>query len=196
MATAEQPNRALTEISASNSSEEDNRSDDDMDCVFASPVEEIMTTQSAASFWWSQHRQLFREMFAECIGTFIIVQFGCSAAMSAIYDGALVGLFQIASVWIIAVMVAIETTASVSGAHLNPAITIAFALLRPHTSGPFNRSKVLPYIGSQVTGAFLAAGVNYLLYKEKIGDFEAAHDIVRGTPESIASAKTFGEYYL
>ena len=54
-------------------------------------------------FWT---KQLLRQLFAEAIGTFIIVQMGTCAVMSAIFDGALVGLFQIASVWIIAVTVA------------------------------------------------------------------------------------------
>jgi glycerol uptake facilitator-like aquaporin len=51
--------------------------------------------------------------------------------MSAIFFNALVGLFQIASVWIIAVTFAIVTTESISGAHLNPAVSISFALLQP-----------------------------------------------------------------
>jgi hypothetical protein len=64
---------------------------------------------------------LLQEMIAELIGTFLIVQIGTGSVMSAIFTNSLVGLFQIASVWIIAVTIAICTTASISGAHLNPA---------------------------------------------------------------------------
>lgn len=72
---------------------------------------------------WTK-KPLFRELLAETIGTFLIVQIGTAAVMSAVYTNSLVGLFQIASVWIIAVTVAICTTASISGAHLNPAISV------------------------------------------------------------------------
>jgi Major intrinsic protein len=69
-------------------------------------------------------KPLFRELLAEVIGTFLIVQIGTGSVMSAIFTDSLVGLFQIASVWIIAVTIAICTTASISGAHLNPAISV------------------------------------------------------------------------
>ncbi len=79
-------------------------------------------------------KKLFREMIAELIGTFLIVFVGTGSVASAIFTDSLVGLFQIASVWIIAVTIAICTTASISGAHLNPAISIAFAMVRPSKS--------------------------------------------------------------
>ena len=74
----------------------------------------------------SSQSALRRELLAELIGTFLIVQLGTGSVMSAIYTDSLVGLFQIASVWIIAVTVAICTTASISGAHLNPAISVCW----------------------------------------------------------------------
>ncbi len=73
-------------------------------------------------------------MIAELFGTFLIVFIGTGSVASAIFTDSLVGLFQIASVWIIAVTIAICTTASISGAHLNPAISIAFAMVRPSKS--------------------------------------------------------------
>ena len=85
-------------------------------------------------------KNLFREMLAELFGTFLIVFIGTGSVSSAIFTDSLVGLFQIAAVWIIAVTIAICTTASISGAHLNPAISIAFAMIRPSKS--FNWKKV------------------------------------------------------
>ena len=79
-------------------------------------------------------------MLAEILGTFLIVFIGTGSVSSAIFTDSLVGLFQIASVWIVAVTIAICTTASISGAHLNPAISIAFAMIRP--SNAYNWKKV------------------------------------------------------
>jgi 5-carboxymethyl-2-hydroxymuconate isomerase len=140
-----------------------------------------------------QRRQLVREMVAELIGTFLLVQIGTGSVMSAVFTDSLVGLFQIASVWIIAVTIAISTTAGISGAHLNPAMSIAFASLRPSKS--FGWNKVIPYSLAQVTGAVLASWTNLLLYASTIRAFEASHGIVRASATGIASAKVFGEYF-
>ena len=113
--------------------------------------------------------------------------------MSAVYADALKGLFQIAAVWIIAVTLAISTTGPVSGAHLNPAISIAFAALRP--SSHFGWRKVMPYIVAQLAGAIFFSWMNLIMYNPLITAFEAANEIVRGSPDSVKSAKCFGEYY-
>lgn len=130
------------------------------------------------------------ELIAEFIGTFLIVQIGCGTVCSAIFKSAQTGLWQIAAVWSIAVTLAIGTTASISGAHLNPAITLAFALFRG-----FNWKKVLPYITAQLTGASAAAAVNFLLFRDSIAKFESINAIVRGSAQSVASASAFGEYW-
>ncbi|KAG7355871.1 MIP family channel protein [Nitzschia inconspicua] len=135
-----------------------------------------------------------RELLAEVIGTFLIVQIGTGAVMSALYTNSLMGLFQIASVWIIAVTVAICTTASISGAHLNPAISIAFAAVRP--SENFTWRKVIPYSAAQLLGAGLGSATNLILYGSLISTFEANNGIVRASSLGIASAKAFGEYFV
>lgn len=154
----------------------------------ASPPEEI----SNRSLQPSKH--LFPELCAEFIGTFIIVSFGTGSVMSAIFGGALKGLFQVAAVWIIAVTLAISTTGHISGAHLNPAISIALAMFRPSLN--FGWSKVIPYTIAQTAGATLASWFNLLLYAPLIREFEQSNGIVRGSTESVASAKAFGEYFL
>lgn len=128
------------------------------------------------------------------IVTNFAVQLGTGAVMSAIFDNALVGLFQIASVWIIAVTLAIAATGPVSGAHLNPAMSIAFAVVRPSAS--FGIGKLLAYIASQVVGATCGSLCNLVLFHKKILQFESANGIIRGSAGSIASAKAFGEYFL
>jgi len=133
---------------------------------------------------------LSRELIAEFIGTFMIVQIGCGTVCAAVFKGAQVGLWQIAAVWSIAVTLAISCTAAISGAHLNPAITLAFAAVRD-----FEWKKVIPFIIAQVFGAVAAGGVNFALFRDSIAGFEKINGIVRGAADSVQSASAFGEYW-
>ncbi len=142
--------------------------------------------------YWN--KKLARELLAEFIGTFMIVQFGTGAVMSAVFGGALLGLFQIASVWFIGVTLAICCTASISGAHLNPSISLAFAIFRPCSK--FGWNKVAPYVIAQLAGAVFASWINLLMYYSKIVVFEETHNITRSSHDSVPAAKTFGEYYV
>lgn len=129
-------------------------------------------------------------VFGEVFGTFLLVFFGCGSVCAAVLHNAQVGIFQVAIVWGVGIALAIYLTASLSGAHLNPAVTIAAALFTK-----FKRSRVLPYIGAQMTGAFLAAAVLYVIFGGSIADFEKKSGIIRGREGSEASAMVFGEFY-
>jgi len=126
----------------------------------------------------------------EVLGTFLLVFFGCGSVCAAVLHGAQVGIFQVAIVWGIGIALAIHLTASLSGAHLNPAVTLAAALFTD-----FKPSRALPYIGAQMAGAFLAAAVLYMIYGGSLAQFEKKHGIVRGQPGSEASAMVFGQFY-
>lgn len=126
----------------------------------------------------------------ELLGTFILVFFGCGSVASAVTTGALVGVFQVAIVWGFGIATAIYLTGSLSGAHLNPAVTIAMTAF-----GNFPKKRMLPYIATQMLGAFIAAAAIFLIYAEPIARYEAEKGITRGTPGSEASAKVFGEFY-
>lgn len=136
-----------------------------------------------------QQDGLMKELLAEFIGTFLIVQIGCGSVMSDIFGGAFSGLFQVAAVWVVAVTIAISITSSISGAHLNPSVTVSLALFRG-----FKWTKVIPYSIAQTLGAAVASAVNFVLFADKIKAFEHAHGIVRGSTASVASARAFGEY--
>ena len=136
-----------------------------------------------------QQDGLMKELLAEFIGTFLIVQIGCGSVMSDIFGGAFSGLFQVAAVWVVAVTIAISITSSISGAHLNPSVSVSLALFRG-----FKWTKVIPYSIAQTLGAAVASAVNFVLFADKIKAFEHAHGIVRGSTASVASARAFGEY--
>jgi len=133
---------------------------------------------------------LWRQCIGELAGTFVLVLFGTGAVHSAVLTGAQGGLWEVAVVWGVAVALAIYATGAVSGGHINPAVTIAFAAFRG-----FPLRRVGPYILSQVAGAFLAAAVLYALYGGAIAQFETSHGLVRGQAGSEWSAMVYGEYF-
>jgi len=126
----------------------------------------------------------------ELVGTFILVFFGCGSVAAAVAMGAQIGLFQVAIVWGFGVCIAILLTGSQSGAHINPAITFAFAIVRD-----FPWRRVPLYLAAQFIGAFLAAAVLYSLFSGGIALFELSNGITRGEAGSEASAMMFGEFY-
>ena len=134
--------------------------------------------------------QLPRECTAEFIGTYILVFFGVGSVHTAVLTGAQQGLWQVAVVWGIAIALAIYATSAVSGAHINPAMTVAFAAFRG-----FPARKIAPYVAAQLAGAFAGAATLYGLFHNLIARFEAAKGIVRGAPGSELSAMCYGEYF-
>ncbi|MEM7626478.1 MAG: aquaporin [Planctomycetota bacterium] len=127
---------------------------------------------------------------AEAVGTFLLVLFGIGSVHVAVFTGALQGLGQVAVAWGIGIGLAIYATAAVSGAHLNPAVTLAFAVFRG-----FGWKRVGPYVVAQVAGACGAAAVLYGLFHNWIARFESTHNIVRGEAGSQRSAMVYGEYF-
>lgn len=136
------------------------------------------------------NRSLASCCIAEALGTGIIVYFGCGAVHVAVLTDALVGLWQVAIVWGIAVMLAIYVTAGVSGAHLNPAITVGLALWNK-----FSWTRVVPYITAQVAGGFVAAAALFFMFGPYLLAKEEQKNVVRGEPGSEITAMCYGEYF-
>ena len=122
-------------------------------------------------------KALVGELIAEAVAMFIIIAFGESvAAMYSLYDPSPYqqAYWGVCIAWGLAVTIAIYCTASISGCHANPAVTLALACFRK-----FSWSKVLPYCLAQVVGAFCGAGVVYALFSPVIDQFNAAHHLTR-----------------
>lgn len=83
--------------------------------------------------------------------------------------------------WGLGVTFGIYATASITGAHLNPAVTLGFACFRQ-----FSWKKVVPYFLAQCVGAFIAAGIVYVLYQPIIDHLLADHNTVRTAGSNIA----------
>ena len=127
---------------------------------------------------------------AEFVGTYLLILLGCGAVHAAVLTGAQSGLWQVAIVWGIAIMLAIYTVGAISGAHINPAITLALAVW-----GGFSWRSVLPYVSSQLVGAFVAAATLFVLFNPYLKAREQEKQVVRGAPGSEITAMCYGEYF-
>ena len=111
---------------------------------------------------------LWRRATAEGISAFALVFAGCGAIIAdARYDGAL-GTVGIALVFGLIIMAMIYATGHLSGAHINPAVTIAFTLTRH-----FPPLDALAYIAAQCAGAIAAAGVLAAVWTDLPADLGA-----------------------
>jgi aquaporin NIP len=107
-----------------------------------------------------------QRLLAEVIGTFALVFAGTGAAVVNQTTGGVITHPGIALTFGLIVLAMIYTFGDVSGAHFNPAVTIAFA-----TAHRFSWGEVPGYIGAQCVGALLASGSLRLLFpaNEKLG---------------------------
>lgn len=113
-------------------------------------------------------RYAFREYLAEFIGTLILIMFGDGVvAQLKVSSGGAANYTTIAMCWASAVFLGYQASAGISGAHLNPAVTISAAVFRR-----FPMRKVPGYILSQVFGGFIGSLIVFATYKESIDHFD------------------------
>lgn len=134
-------------------------------------------------------RKLWGQCLSEFVGTFILIFIGVGAVAGWVLNKLTLDLWGISLVWGLAVTMAIYVTGPVSGTHINPAVTITMAVFRG-----FPWKNVIPYIVSQIAGAFCAAGVVYFFYRNAFDQFEQSENISRGSADSLATAKIFSTY--
>jgi glycerol uptake facilitator protein len=133
----------------------------------------------------------FGEMVSEFFGTMVLILFGdgCVAVYGLFGKSQGVGIGAdtwpvIIFGWGLAVMLGIYVAGAISGAHINPAVTLALAVRGRH---PWN--KVLPYWLAQVLGAFVAAAILYFVYQGALVNALAANHLAIG---QIAQTPTYG----
>lgn len=100
-----------------------------------------------------------KPLLAECFGTFSLVFAGTGAMIVNDVSRGAISHVGIALTFGLVVLAMIYTLGDISGAHLNPAVTLGFFAARR-----LEGRKVLPYIGSQLTGAFLASILLRMLF--------------------------------
>jgi len=122
---------------------------------------------------------------AEFLGTALVVTIGDGVVANNILPntkGANGGLITIVLGWVIAVFIGVYATSGISGGHLNPAVTIAFA-----AAGKFSWALVPSYILAQILGAMLGALLVWMIYKDHFNESkdQAAQLAVFSTGPSI-----------
>ena len=136
-----------------------------------------------------QQPTLSSQCLAEFFGTALLIFFGTGCVAALKVAGASFGLWEISIIWGVGVSMAIYLTAGVSGAHLNPAVSIALCLF-----AGFEKAKLPFYIVAQIAGAFCGAALVYTLYSSLFFDYEQTHAMVRGSQASLELASVFSTY--
>jgi glycerol uptake facilitator len=111
------------------------------------------------------------ELAAEFFGTFILILFGVGV-VAQVVAGGIGDHDSIAWGWGLGVMLGIYAAGRISGAHLNPAVSVALAAFQD-----FPWRKVLPYSLAQTAGAFVAALIVRWNYTEVLGKVDPGHTL-------------------
>jgi len=142
-------------------------------------------------------------LIAEFLGTFVLISFGdgvVAMAVAALNSSGraatLTTIFLGPGDWLLigwgwglAVAFGVYVAGGVTGAHLNPAVTVAFAVRRG-----FPWKKVIPYCIAQILGAFAGAALVFANYHDSIKAYEKAAKIVRGDPSGNTTFSIFATF--
>ncbi len=137
-------------------------------------------------------REIKRELLAEFLGTFVLIVFGVGVVAQVVLSkGAAGSYLSINLAWGLAVTMGCYVSAGVTGAHLNPAVTLALAA---HRRFPWR--KVLPYAAAQMAGAFVASAVVYATYHEALTAFDGGTRQVLGAQGTAGIWATYPQPFL
>lgn len=127
---------------------------------------------------------LLQKCLAEAVGTGIIVHGGCGVVCAAVFGNSGLNTFQLSGIWGLSIALAIFATREISGAHLNPAVSLSLA-----ANKDFPLKELGPYIAAQLTGATIAGGLNYLIHAAGI----TARKVKEGATTAVING-AFGMY--
>jgi glycerol uptake facilitator protein len=146
---------------------------------------------------------LLGDLMGEFLGTFALISFGdgvvamAVAALNQSGRAANASTIFLASGdwllitwgWAVAVTFGVYIAGGITGAHINPAVTLAFAV-----RGEFPWVKVVPYWIAQVAGAFAGAALVFLVYNAAISSYESVNNVTRGAPNSVVTFSIFATF--
>jgi len=133
-----------------------------------------------------------RELAAEFLGTLVLVTFGVAVVAQVVLSGEQNGQYLSINLgWGLGVTMGAYVAAGVSGAHLNPAVTLALAV---HRGFPWR--KVLPYSLAQLAGAFAASVVVYIVYFDALNHFDGGSRQVLGASGTAGIWATYPQEFL
>lgn len=135
---------------------------------------------------------IWRECLAECLGMFVLISFGLGSVAQNVLSKSENGSYLAVNIgWGMAVLLGILVSGQVSGAHLNPAVTVTLAL---HRRLPWK--KVGFYVFAQMFGAFLGALAVYLVYFEALNNYDGGHRRVSGVNGTATIWVTAPQHFL
>lgn len=146
----------------------------------------------ASAIMRAMSRGLSRELAAEFLGTFMLIAFGVGVVAQTVLSANANGSYFAINVgWGLAVMLGVLVAGGVSGAHLNPAVTVALAV---HRGLPWR--KVLPYAIAQTAGAFAASAIVFLTYREAFAAFDGGLRQITGPQGTAGIFATYPQAFL
>lgn len=137
-------------------------------------------------------RDLLRELAAEFLGTLVLIAFGVGVVAQVVLSRNGNGDYLSINLgWGLGVVFGVLVAGGVSGAHLNPAVTVALAV---HRGLPWR--KVLPFTLAQTVGAFAGAALVYLTYREAFAAFDGGLRQIAGAQGTAGIFATYPQAFL
>lgn len=139
-----------------------------------------------------RRNSLMKELYAEFLGTFTLIMFGAGVVAQFILSEGKNGSYLAINLgWGLGVAMGVYVAGCVTGAHLNPAVTLALAVRRG-----FSWAKVIPYSVAQIAGAFAASALVFFTYREAFAAFDGGVRIVTGAKATASIFATYPQPFL
>src|SRR5512143_262088 len=152
----------------------------------------IQTPLAGTPIIRAMSRAAWREAAAEFLGTLVLIVFGTGVVAEVTLSHGRTGMpLSIHLAWGLGVTLGIYVSAGVSGAHLNPAVTLTLAALRG-----FPWRRVPLYVLAQTAGAFTGAALTFLTYREAFTAFDGGVRQVSGPTGTAGIFATYPQPFL